>query len=592
MTGDGTPDADDVFCVPAEDSLLIKINGCFAGDGDWDGPSYKNDWPGTNPDPTIDAAIHPSPVLFTSPLANGDTNYSDVVFEADLPRIEAANSQFNPPFCNRTTGADCVNPPAGAAFYPFYSTRMANGTCTWQEGGKFIPGTINDFGGSSTSEYGPLLLTPYPTTGKQVDYRYNNFQNDLHMNSCPTASDYPGAGPPGLALSDPSASSSALFELVGPAPPDNVRFAHDEDPGDRRGRLRRLGLGRRVPAAGHDVVVLDDLTTGHRGAVPAGARSTVGTYADADALGRLLATERIEAILHCAARSLVGESIADPARYFRDNVAGGIALLEAARAARVERIVFSSTAAVYGIPDATPIPEDAPLRPINPYGESKRTFESALAWYGRAYGLRSVSLRYFNVAGATETLGEDHDPETHLIPNVLPAAEGGSELTIFGDDYPTPDGTCIRDYIHVADLADAHLRAIEATAPGDPRTDEPLVCNLGNGDGFSVREVIAAAEAVVGSTIPYDRRPAPARRSAGPRRPLRPERRRSSAGDPIRPTLDEMVGSAWRWRQAIGRQGYPRLIRARVTGRSIRARARDGYHLAMTDEQAPRRFEP
>ena len=149
-----------------------------------------------------------------------------------------------------------------------------------------------------------------------------------------------------------------------------------------------------------------------------------GTYADADALASLLESERIEAILHCAARSLVGESIADPSKYYRDNVAGGVALLEAARAAQVERLVFSSTAAVYGIPDVTPIPEDAPLRPINPYGESKRTFEAALAWYGRAYGLRSVTLRYFNVAGATEALGEDHDPETHLIPNVLARRRG------------------------------------------------------------------------------------------------------------------------------------------------------------------------
>jgi len=301
-------------------------------------------------------------------------------------------------------------------------------------------------------------------------------------------------------------------------------------------------------AAGHDVLVLDDLTTGHRAAVPAGARLRVGTYADGEALGRLLAGERIEAILHCAARSLVAESIADPARYFRDNVAGGIALLEASRASGVGRIVFSSTAAVYGIPDAAPIAEDAPLRPINPYGESKRSFESALAWYGRAYGLRSVTLRYFNVAGATEALGEDHQPETHLIPTVLLAAEGRSELAIFGDDYPTPDGTCIRDYIHVADLADAHLRAIEATAPGDPRTDEPLVCNLGNGDGFSIREVIAAAEAVVGSTIPY---------TVGPRRAGDPPvlvARSTRAAEilgwrPIRPTLDEMVGSAWHWRQ-------------------------------------------
>ena len=177
-------------------------------------------------------------------------------------------------------------------------------------------------------------------------------------------------------------------------------------------------------AAGHDVLVLDDLTTGHRAAVPSGARLQVGTYTDGEALGRLLASERIEAILHCAARSLVAESIADPARYFRDNVAGGIALLEAARASGVGRIVFSSTAAVYGIPDASPIAEDAPLRPINPYGESKRAFESALGWYGRAYGLRSVTLRYFNVAGATDSLGEDHDPETHLIPTVLQAAEG------------------------------------------------------------------------------------------------------------------------------------------------------------------------
>jgi UDP-glucose 4-epimerase len=308
-------------------------------------------------------------------------------------------------------------------------------------------------------------------------------------------------------------------------------------------------------AAGHDVLILDDLTTGHRAAVPAGARLQVGTYTDGEALGRLLASERIEAILHCAARSLVAESITDPARYFRDNVAGGITLLEAARAGGVGRIVFSSTAAVYGIPDASPIAEDAALRPINPYGESKRAFESALGWYGRAYGLRSVTLRYFNVAGATDALGEDHDPETHLIPTVLLAAEGGRDLAIFGGDYPTPDGTCVRDYIHVADLADAHLRAIEATAPGDPRTDEPLVCNLGNGDGFSIREVIAAAETVVGSPIPY---------TVGPRRAGDPPvlvARATRAADvlgwrPIRPTLDEMVGSAWRWRR-VWPSGYP-----------------------------------
>jgi UDP-glucose 4-epimerase len=300
--------------------------------------------------------------------------------------------------------------------------------------------------------------------------------------------------------------------------------------------------------AGHDVIVLDDLSTGHRAAVPDGARLDVGTYADGAALTSLLDRERIDAILHCAARSLVGESGVDPARYYTDNVAGGVALLEAARAAGVNRLVFSSSAAVYGVPDATPIPEDAPPQPINTYGETKRTFEGAMAAYGRAYGLRSVSLRYFNVAGATERLGEDHDPETHLVPNVLAAAAGsGGPLTLFGDDYPTPDGTCIRDYIDVADLADAHLRALEATAPDDGRTDLPLVCNLGSGGGFSVRAVIEAAEHVVGVPVPF---------SVGPRR----------AGDPAvlvadiaraadvlgwrpqRSTLEAMIGSALAWR--------------------------------------------
>jgi UDP-glucose 4-epimerase len=301
--------------------------------------------------------------------------------------------------------------------------------------------------------------------------------------------------------------------------------------------------------AGHEMIVLDDLTTGHRAAVPAGATLHTGTYADGDALATLLRTERIDAILHCAARSLVGESIVDPGRYFRDNVAGGIALLEAARASGVERIVFSSTAAVYGVPESTPIPEDAPLRPINPYGESKRAFEAALGWYGRAYGLRTVSLRYFNVAGATTTLGEDHDPETHLIPNVLRAALGQTKLTVFGDDYPTPDGTCIRDYIHVADLADAHRLAIEATAPGDPRTDEPLICNLGGGGGFSIRQVIAAAATAVGHEIPFN---VGARRVGDPPVLVAQSTRATDVLGWLaaRPTLDEMLGSAWAWRRA------------------------------------------
>jgi UDP-glucose 4-epimerase len=300
---------------------------------------------------------------------------------------------------------------------------------------------------------------------------------------------------------------------------------------------------------GHEVVVVDDLSTGHRAAVPEAARLVVGDYGDETRITQLLLDERIDAILHCAARSLVGESLEDPARYFRDNVAGGIALLEAARQAGVKRFVLSSTAAVYGVPDATPIPEDAPLRPINPYGETKRSFEGALDWYARAYGLRGVSLRYFNVAGATEAIGEDHDPETHLIPAILAAVEAGRAVTLFGDDYPTRDGTGVRDYIHVADLADAHLRALEATAADDSRTaDGLLACNLGNGDGSSNREVIAAAERVVGQPIAFE---------VGPRRVGDPpvlvasaERAGTVLGwRPQRPDLEGMIGSAWAWRQ-------------------------------------------
>jgi UDP-glucose 4-epimerase len=303
-------------------------------------------------------------------------------------------------------------------------------------------------------------------------------------------------------------------------------------------------------AAGHDVVVLDDLSTGHRDAVPDGARLVIGDYGDQVAVTRLLADEGTDAILHCAARSLVGESLQDPARYFRDNVGGGIALLEAAREVGVARFVLSSTAAVYGLPARTPIREDDETRPINPYGETKRAFEGALTWYGRAYGLRSVSLRYFNVAGASDALGEDHDPETHLIPAILGAVEHGRPLTLFGDDYKTPDGTCIRDYIHVADLADAHMRAIEATAEGDPRASQgALAFNLGNGDGFSNLEVIHAAERVIGRPIDYE---------VGPRRAGDPpvlvasaERADAVLGwRPQRPSLDEMVGSAWAWRRA------------------------------------------
>ena len=310
-----------------------------------------------------------------------------------------------------------------------------------------------------------------------------------------------------------------------------------------------------ILAAGHDVVVLDDLTTGHREAVAPDAQLVVGSYGDQAFVRDLLAGEGVDAILHCAARSLVGESVADPAKYYRDNVAGGIALLEAARTAGVVRIVFSSTAAVYGVPDATPIEEDAPLRPINTYGETKRTFEGALRWYGVAYGTRSVVLRYFNVAGASERLGEVHRPETHLIPNALAALEGGTALTLFGEDYPTPDGTPVRDYIHVEDLADAHVVALAATAPGDPRIGGEqagggsLICNLGTSTGFSVHQVLTAAEIVVGRPVPH---------TVGPRRTGDPPvlvasnaRAAEVLGwTPRRSTLEEMIGSAWAWRQA------------------------------------------
>jgi UDP-glucose 4-epimerase len=296
--------------------------------------------------------------------------------------------------------------------------------------------------------------------------------------------------------------------------------------------------------AGHEVTALDNLATAGGDANLAGAELVVGTYTDRPFMAGLFRDRGIEAVLHCGARSLVGESVRDPALYFRENVAGGIAMLEAMRDARVGRLVISSTAAVYGIPETTPIPEDAPLRPINPYGESKRSLEAAAAWFSRAYGMRVASLRYFNVAGASARNGERHDPETHLIPNVLAAAGGGSPLTIFGTDYPTPDGTAVRDYVHVLDLAEAHRLALEATADGDERTAEPLFLNLGSGEGLSVREVLHGAERVIGQRVPH---------GYGERRAGDPpvlvasiERARSVLGwEPVRSTLEEMVASAW-----------------------------------------------
>ena len=308
-------------------------------------------------------------------------------------------------------------------------------------------------------------------------------------------------------------------------------------------------------AAGHEVTVLDDLSTGHRAAVVEGATLEVGTYGDSEAVAQLLERRQIDAVLHCAAKSLVGESMVDPAKYFRENVGGGINLLEGMRLAEVKRIVLSSTAAIYGMPERTPILETDPVRPINAYGESKRCVEAAITWYGHGYGLRSVILRYFNVAGASKLFGEQHEPETHLIPVVLNAAEKSSEMTIYGGDYVTPDGTCVRDYIHVEDLAAAHLLALVATDAGDSRTGpasgscQPVICNLGNGTGFSNREIVTAAEAVVGHAIPVKMGP---RRAGDPPILVASAERagRELGWQPQHGKLEEIIGSAWEWRRA------------------------------------------
>jgi len=251
-------------------------------------------------------------------------------------------------------------------------------------------------------------------------------------------------------------------------------------------------------AAGHDVTVLDDLSTGFADAVPPGATFVKGTLRDCAA--EVLADD-IEAVLHFAAKSLVGDSVAHPAKYWSNNLGGTISLLEAMREIGVRTIVFSSTAAVYGEPGRTPILETDPTRPTSPYGATKIAVDTTLTEFCRLHGFGAVSLRYFNVAGAFQGadgrwLGERHHPETHLIPNVLAAATEGQPVQIFGDDYPTPDGTCVRDYIHVTDLADAHLRALAAARPGEHR-----IYNLGNGAGFSVREVIEVCREVTGIDI-------------------------------------------------------------------------------------------
>ncbi len=299
----------------------------------------------------------------------------------------------------------------------------------------------------------------------------------------------------------------------------------------------------------HEVVVLDNLEQGHREAVPAAARLVEADLLDQQAVLRTL-SEGFDAVLHFAALALVGESVSHPERYYRTNVGGTLNLLEGMTAAGVSRLVFSSTCAVYGQPDEVPIPESAPSQPTNPYGASKLAVDRMIGDFCAAHGIGAVSLRYFNVAGASGERGEDHDPETHLIPNVLKTALGiTSRVQIFGTDYPTPDGTAIRDYIHIDDLTDAHVLALGATRPGEHR-----IFNLGNGNGFSVREVIAAAQEVTGREIAIVEA---ARRPGDPPELVAASARiRSELGwEPQKPTLAEMVGDAWAFAQAHPR-GY------------------------------------
>jgi UDP-glucose 4-epimerase len=308
-------------------------------------------------------------------------------------------------------------------------------------------------------------------------------------------------------------------------------------------------------AAGHRVTVLDSLVTGHRAAISPNARFVQADFGDIAVLDRLLSEDCPDGVVYYGGFIAAGESMEKPGLYFANNVSGVITLLNALVEHGVRRFVFSSSAAVYGDPETLPIPEDAPLVPTNPYAESKVVIERLLRWYDSQCGLRSVSLRYFNAAGATETLGEDHRPETHLIPLVLQVALGRRPtLDLYGTDYPTPDGTCLRDYVHVVDLARAHLLALARcqdlpVSVAGGQAAGSAVYNLGNGRGFSNRQVIDAAQRVTG-------RPIPVREC--PRRPGDPvsltasnERARRELGwEPQLPGLEDIIESAWRWHQA------------------------------------------
>lgn len=301
--------------------------------------------------------------------------------------------------------------------------------------------------------------------------------------------------------------------------------------------------------SGHEVVVLDNLSTGFREAVPAGASFIEGDIRDA----AKWVDPTFDAVLHFAASSQVGESVVKPEKYWDNNVGGTMALLAAMRSAGVRKLVFSSTAATYGEPETTPIVESAPTSPTNPYGATKLAVDHMITSEATAHGLGAVSLRYFNVAGAYRTpshgtFGERHDPESHLIPLVLQVAQGKRDaISVFGDDYPTPDGTCIRDYIHVADLAEAHLLALDAARPA-----EHLICNLGNGNGFSVREVIETVRQVTGHPIPEVVAP---RRGGDPAVLVASAQtaRERLGWKPSRADLAGIVADAWEFAQQRGK---------------------------------------
>ncbi|MHB9145037.1 MAG: UDP-glucose 4-epimerase GalE [Symbiobacteriia bacterium] len=308
---------------------------------------------------------------------------------------------------------------------------------------------------------------------------------------------------------------------------------------------------------GHEPVVYDNLSTGHAQAVQ-DAELIVGDVADSDRLGGVLRQRPFDGCVHLAAFSLVGESVKDPAKYFHNNVAGGLALFDSLVETGVPWVVLSSTAAVYGEPDSVPILEDHVERPTNPYGESKRILERFLAWYERAYGFRHVALRYFNAAGAHPEgqIGEDHSPETHLIPTVLRSVlTGGDELTVFGTDYPTPDGTAVRDYVHVCDLARAHIAAMDRLHSGAASG----VYNLGSQQGSSVLEVIEAARRVTGKEIPVR---LAARRAGDPAVLVASSSAaREGLGWAATLSLGNMVETAWRW-HSKHRRGYQERVPA------------------------------